>query len=61
MVKVLSARYIHDYTLEVSFNEGVKAEVDFSGWIEKFPFFAPLKEVDYFKSFYIDDSLGKRR
>lgn len=53
-VKVISAKYISDYTLEVSFDDGVKAEMDFRGWIEKFPFFVPLKDIEYFKKFFID-------
>lgn len=51
---VISAHYVNGYTLELSFDDGVKAEIDFSGWIEKFPFFAPLKNIDYFKNFFID-------
>jgi len=38
----------------LTFNDGVKADVDFSGWIEKYPFFVPLKETEYFKNFALD-------
>ncbi|HEV7643151.1 MAG TPA: DUF2442 domain-containing protein [Pyrinomonadaceae bacterium] len=54
LVLITAARYVSGYTLEVSFSDGIKAEIDFSGWIEKFPFFAPLKDIEYFKNFSLD-------
>ncbi len=54
LVLVTGAKYISGYTLEVSFSDGIKAEIDFSDWIEKFPFFAPLKDIGYFKNFSLD-------
>lgn len=54
MVLVTAARYVSGYTLEVSFSDGIKAEIDFSDWIDKFPFFAPLKDIEYFKNFSLD-------
>lgn len=54
MILVTSARYLHDYTLELTFSDNVKAEIDFTDWIKKYPFFKPLQDVDYFKSFSLD-------
>jgi Protein of unknown function (DUF2442) len=54
IIVVTNARYISDYTLELTFSDGVKAVIDFSGWIEKYPFFEPLKNTDYFKKFSLD-------
>lgn len=54
MILVTSARYLHDYTLEVTFSDGVKADIDFTDWIKKYPFFKPLENVDYFKTFSLD-------
>jgi hypothetical protein len=51
---VTSARYIADYTLELTFNDGLQAEIDFLPWIEKFEFFKPLADVDYFRNFLLD-------
>lgn len=54
LVTVESAHYVSGYTLEITFNDGLKAEVDFSGWIRKYPFFTPLNDVEYFKKFTLD-------
>ena len=54
LILVTAARYLYDYTLELTFSDGLKAEIDFCGWINKFPFFKPLKVVNYFKNFSLD-------
>jgi Protein of unknown function (DUF2442) len=54
LVTVKNARYLSGYILELSFSDGIKAEIDFSEWIDKYPFFAPLKNIDYFKNFSLD-------
>jgi hypothetical protein len=51
---VTSARYVSDHMLELTFNDGLKAEIDFSPWIEKYEFFKPLADIDYFKNFSLD-------
>lgn len=40
--------------MELTFSDGVKREVDFSRWIEKYGFFEPLKNIKYFKQFSLD-------
>ena len=54
LILVTSARYLFDYTLELTFNDGLKAEIDFTYWIEKYPFFKSLENIDYFKTFALD-------
>jgi uncharacterized protein DUF2442 len=54
LIKVISANYVADYILELTFNDGVKAEIDFSQWIDRYPFFAPLANLEYFKNFSLD-------
>ncbi len=54
LILVTSARYLHDYTLELTFSDGLTAEIDFTAWIKKFPFFKPLENTDYFKNFSLD-------
>jgi hypothetical protein len=51
---VTSARYISDYTLELTFNDGLQANLDFSPWIEKYEIFKPLSDIEYFKNFSLD-------
>lgn len=54
LITVTSADYVSDYTLELTFNDGLKAEIDFTVWIKKNPFFKPLKDLEYFKNFSLD-------
>jgi len=54
IIVVTDARYVSNYTLELTFSDGIKGEIDFSGWIEKYPYFEPLKSMDYFKNFSLD-------
>jgi len=54
LILVTAAHYLYDYTLELTFSDGLKAEIDFAGWINKYPFFKPLEDVDYFKNFSLD-------
>lgn len=54
LILVATARYLHDYTLELTFNNGLKAEIDFTDWINKYPLFKPLENIDYFKNFSLD-------
>ena len=54
IVVVTKADYVDAYTLALTFNDGLKAEIDYSDWIEKYPYFEPLKDHDYFKKFSLD-------
>lgn len=54
LITVTKAKYIRDLVLELTFSDGIKADVDFAGWIEKYPFFAPLNDPDYFRGFSLD-------
>ncbi len=54
IIVVTKAHYINAHTLSLTFSDGVKAEIDFSDWIEKYPFFEPLKDPDYFRNFSLD-------
>ena len=54
IVVVTKASYVDGFILELTFSDGLKAQVDFSPWIEKYPFFSPLNDIDYFKNFSLD-------
>ncbi len=54
IVVVTKAEYSEAHKLLITFSDGVSAEVDFKQWIDKYPFFAPLKDLDYFKGFSVD-------
>ena len=54
-VVVSKAKYVAGYVLAITFGDWVTAEIDFSPWIiEKYAFFAPLKDKDYFRQFSLD-------
>lgn len=54
VVVVTKAEYVSGHTLDLTFSDGVRAEIDFSGWIERYPFFEPLRDPMYFKNFSLD-------
>ncbi len=54
LIVVTKAIHIDGHKLELTFSDGVRSVVDFSSWIERFPFFKPLKDINYFKSFQLD-------
>lgn len=54
IVVVTRAEYATGYVLSLTFSDGLKADVDFSKWIEKYPFFEQLKDLNYFKNFSLD-------
>ena len=54
LILVTSVRYSFDYTLKLTFSDNLQAEIDFTDWIKKYPFFKPLENIDYFKNFSLD-------
>lgn len=54
VIVVTKAEYVDAYTLRLTFSDGVQADIDFSKWIKNYPFFEPLKDLDYFKKFELD-------
>lgn len=57
MVDVVEARYLHDYTVWLKFEDGTSGEVDLAGELRG-PVFEPLRDVEYFKSFVVSPDLG---
>jgi len=50
---VIRATYRGDYRIELVFQDGVQAIVDFAQWLDG-PVFEPLRDREYFKRFFID-------
>ena len=50
---VIEARYVRDHTVWVRFKDGSEGEVDLSSELWG-PVFEPLKDVNYFKRFFIE-------
>jgi hypothetical protein len=50
---VVAAKYVKDYKLDVSFNDGTRKKIDVSQWF-KGPVFEPLREKAFFKKFFVE-------
>lgn len=56
ILHVKEAKYLHDYVIWVSFNDGLEGEVDMENELEG-EMFHPLKDKKKFKSFTVDPTL----
>lgn len=52
-IHVINAKYVEDYKIWLSFNDGAEGTVDLSSEIYG-EVFEPLKEKDFFKSFTLE-------
>lgn len=50
---IIRAVYVRDYVIKLTFNDGLSAQIDFSEFLFGLVF-EPLKEVSYFKKFFLD-------
>ena len=55
---VISAKYIENYKIEVSFDDGKKGIIDFSRYLEKGGVFERFKNLEFFKKFTVNEELG---
>ena len=56
MLHVKAARYIEDYKIWVSFDDGTSGEIDLEGELNG-PVFEPLKDKNTFSKFSVDPEL----
>ena len=54
-IEVIKAHYLHDYILQIEFNNGAKKQLDFAPLIRQYPAFRPLSDMNLFRSFTISD------
>ncbi len=55
MIKILKATYLKDYIIKLDFSDGQSAAMDFSYLLNKNTVLTnPLKNIDFFKSFFLD-------
>ena len=54
----ISATYKGDYKIEVTFEDGTKGIVDFSKYLSKGGVFEKFNDIEFFKSFKINEELG---
>lgn len=50
---VTEAKYLHDYRVWLAFNDGASGEVNLESECYG-EMFLPLKDIDFFKSFYLE-------
>ncbi len=50
---VTRAEYRGGYRVHVTFNDSTEKTIDFKEWLHG-PVFEPLKDVEYFKRFFLD-------
>jgi hypothetical protein len=50
---VTRAEYRGEYTIHVTFNDGLESTIDFTPWLDG-PVFEPLKDRGYFQRFFLD-------
>ena len=55
MPSVIKARYMQDFVIEATFDDGTIKAIDFSQWLEG-PVFEPLKDRRFFRKFFLDGS-----
>jgi hypothetical protein len=58
MYDVIEAKYVNDYILEITFENNIKGEIDFSSYLSKQGLFQQLNNIDYFKNFKINKDIG---
>ena len=56
MTTVKEARYLKDYVIWIRFSDGVEGQIDLSSELEG-EIFKPLKNLEYFRQFKLDDDL----
>lgn len=55
-MRVKQAKYIEDYKIKIIFSNGVMKIVDFSQFLKNAKHvFIPLRKIDYFREFQVDD------
>ena len=55
LASVVKAKYLKDYIIDLTFDNGIRSAVDFSGWLRG-EIFEPLKKKSFFKKFFLDGS-----
>lgn len=55
---VIAAKYLGEYKIEVTFEDGASGIVDFSKYLLDGGIFEKFKNMEFFKSFKINEELG---
>ena len=55
---VVTAAYQGDYLIEIEFDDGHRGVIDFSKYLKRGGVFERFKDIDFFRSFSVNDELG---
>lgn len=55
---VISAKYMNDYRIELTFDDGQSGMVDFLPIIQRGGIFKDLANIEFFKKFTVNEELG---
>lgn len=58
ILDIMSAEYLKDCKIKLTFEDGKAGVVDFSTYAEKNGVFEKFKNIDFFKSFQLDKEIG---
>ncbi|MFH1730917.1 MAG: DUF2442 domain-containing protein, partial [Planctomycetota bacterium] len=59
LVRITAVRHVRDYRLELTFSNGVKAELDFKDRVvARGGVFEELEELDFFRRVRVDPEIG---
>ena len=57
--RITGVRHIKDYRLEMTFTNGIRAELDFKSKIEgRSGVFQPLEDIEFFRQVKVDPEIG---
>ena len=56
MVRVVTATFVRDFTLRITFETGISGEVDLTDELEG-DIFLPLRDPEYFRQFRVDPDI----
>lgn len=56
MIRVTKVKLIKDFTLHITFDNGISGEVDLANELEG-DIFLPLRDPDYFRQFRVDAAI----
>lgn len=57
LLTITQAKYLHDYLIKVTFNNGEERTVDFFPISQKYTVFKPLENKNVLKNFQLTDTL----
>ena len=56
-LEITEAKYLNDFRMLVSFNNGESRLFDFATIVDRYPIFAPLRDKSTLQQFHISDTL----